>query len=93
MGIQRRGERDPAKDQQCSRFRKHSLVYFLHFFLKGIAIGADRLGSVEFEGTIFVNTISDNDWLGSVFSFQVKYLNVVQNLCANFRILQIFISL
>lgn len=36
----------------------------------GIAIGADRLGSVEFEGTIFVNTISDNDWLGSVFSFQ-----------------------
>ena len=40
--------------------------------MKGIAIGADRLESVEFEGTIFVNTLSDNDWIGSIFSFQVK---------------------
>ena len=28
----------------------------------GIAIGVDRLESIEFEGTIFVNTKSDNDW-------------------------------
>ena len=39
--------------------------------MKGIAIGRDRLESVEFEGTIFVGTNADNDWIGSVFSFQV----------------------
>ena len=40
--------------------------------MKGIAIGGDRLESVEFEGTIFVgDNGADNDWIGSVFSFQV----------------------
>ena len=38
----------------------------------GIAIGSDKLAAVEFEGTIFVGCCSDNDWVGSVFSFQVK---------------------
>jgi len=36
----------------------------------GIAIGVARLGGVEFEGTIFVNTYTDDDWIGSIFSFQ-----------------------
>ena len=49
--------------------------------MKGIAIGADRLESVEFEGTIFVNTKSDNDWIGSVFSFQVGNVKLFQHYC------------
>ena len=38
----------------------------------GIAIGGDMLTGVQFEGTIFVSDTSDNDWLGSIFSFQVS---------------------
>ena len=37
----------------------------------GIAIGGDMLAGVEFEGTIFVSCCSDDDWIGSIFSFQV----------------------
>ena len=37
----------------------------------GIAIGATRLGAVEFEGTIFVGQTIDDDWIGAVFSYQV----------------------
>ena len=29
------------------------------------------LAGVEFEGTIFVDNNKDNDWIGSIFSFQV----------------------
>jgi len=36
----------------------------------GIAIGSDKLSGVEFEGTIFVGCCYDDDWVGSVFSFQ-----------------------
>ena len=40
-----------------------------------VAIGKTRLAAMEFEGTIFVKANWDNDWIGSVFSFQVKIIN------------------
>ena len=39
----------------------------------GIAIGEAKLSAVEFEGTIFVACCNDDDWLGAIFSFQVKF--------------------
>ena len=51
-----------------------------------MAIGKDRLSSVDFSGTIFVDTHNDDDFVGFVFSFQdssnfyvvysAKYTNV-----------------
>ena len=35
-----------------------------------IAIGQDRLSAMDFSGTIFVDTHTDNDFVGFVFSFQ-----------------------
>ena len=36
----------------------------------GLAIGQDNLEGLDFEGTLFVNTRSDDDYLGFVFSYQ-----------------------
>ena len=35
-----------------------------------LAIGTDRLSAVDFSGTILVDNVSDDDWVGAVFSFQ-----------------------
>jgi syndecan 4 len=36
----------------------------------GAAIGYDSFGSVDYEGTIFVDTTSDDDFIGFVFAYQ-----------------------
>jgi len=37
----------------------------------GVAIGADKLAGVDFQGTLYVSTKNtDNDWIGVIFSFQ-----------------------
>ena len=38
----------------------------------GIAIGSAQLSGVDFEGTFIVNDTLDGQWVGFVFSFQVK---------------------
>merc|ERR1719154_1019897 len=35
-----------------------------------VAVGKTRLAAMEFEGTMFVTANWDDDWIGSVFSFQ-----------------------
>merc|ERR1712142_363496 len=36
----------------------------------GIAIGNDKLGGVDFMGTMFVACCTDNDWIGVIFAYQ-----------------------
>ena len=35
-----------------------------------VAVGSDRLSSMDFSGTFFVDDDSDNDWVGFLFGFQ-----------------------
>ena len=58
----------------------------------GIAIGSAKLASVDFEGTIFISRNGDNDWVGSIFSFQVIPMNYKPSHIVTFlhRIVPIF---
>ena len=41
----------------------------------GVAIGDKKFSAIDFQGTIFIDTNKDGDWLGLVFAYQV--LNIV----------------
>ena len=66
----------------------------------GIAVGKDSFGRVEYVGTMFVNDPNDDDdWIGVVFSFQVKYFNTFwgprtpwQSICIFFLGTHIFLT-
>ena len=62
----------------------------------GIAIGNAKLSSVDFEGTLYVATNRDYDYIGAIFAFQVQIIlknflkKIFENLC--FRTVPIFTS-
>ena len=45
-------------------------------FFAEVAIGKTRLAAMEFVGTMFVTANWDDDWIGSVFSFQVNSISL-----------------
>ena len=76
------GENSDGQDPPVWEFRDDGREIIQKFnSAPGIAIGGDMLAGVEFEGTIFVNpdcnapiassSCPDDDWIGSIFSFQV----------------------
>ena len=38
----------------------------------GVAVGDTRFSDVDYAGTFFIHKNWDNDWVGAVFSFQVR---------------------
>ena len=56
------------------------LIHTYDYLIAEVAIGKTRLAAMEFVGTIFVTANWDDDWIGSVFSFQVNSISLQRNL-------------
>ena len=65
----------------------------------GVAIGDAKFSGVEYEGTMFVDCCLDNDWIGAVFSFQVKaykkkkFFKIIKKYILFYRIARTFMLL
>ena len=55
------------------------LIHAYDSLIAEVAIGKTRLAAMEFVGTIFVTANWDDDWIGSVFSFQVNSISLHNN--------------
>ena len=65
------GENEQGQEQPIWTFKNEGKE--IHQKLNsapGIAIGDAQLSGVDFEGTFFVDTDEDGDWIGFIFSFQ-----------------------